>query len=276
MTGRSESSSRAAGRWPPRRSRRLRRGRKRSSHPSGRAARARVPCGARGLNQYFGRPCGSEARTFPTSSPERASGPAAQSVCRRASLPGRPDIPRARLTRIVETTDLAVAETVEAEGEHATGDRDLGDLASTPLDDALERDAERAAALNGFLGGLDQGPTWEGPACQGRRSCGSRWGEDLHASVVALPYMGARGGGAGGRMGAAAAHSRPGQRGRVRRAGRFVGARRMLFRRWGRCSHGVAQAACSSSARTWWARRAILRATVRAARLLPLRCLPAR
>ena len=44
----------------------------------------------------------------------------------------------------------------------------------------------------------------------------------------------------------------------------------------GPCSHGIGQAACSSSARTWWARRAILRATVRAARLLPLRSLPAR
>src|SRR6266508_2448790 len=122
-------------------------------------------------------------------------------------------------------------------------------------------------------GGLDERPTWEGPASQGRRSTGSHAEDVFDASWVALPYMGARCGGAGGRIGAAAAHSRPGQR---CRAGRFVGARRKLFRRWGRCSHGIGQAACSSSARTWWARRAILRATVRAARLLPLRSLPAR
>ncbi len=124
-----------------------------------------------------------------------------------------------------------------------------------------------------MLGCFDQSPTWEGPASQGRGSTGSGAVVGSGASVVALPYMGARGGGAGGRIGAAAAHSRPGQR---CRAGRFVGARRKLFRRWGRCSHGIGQAACSSSARTWWARRAILRATVRAARLLPLRSLPAR
>jgi hypothetical protein len=57
---------------------------------------------------------------------------------------------------MLEAADLAVAEAVVVEGEHALGDGDLGDLAAAAVGDPLGGSAERAAALNGFLGGLDQ------------------------------------------------------------------------------------------------------------------------
>src|SRR5262245_55354211 len=47
--------------------------RRRSSHPSGRAGRARVPCGARGLNQVGGRPVLARP-DFHASSPELCEG----------------------------------------------------------------------------------------------------------------------------------------------------------------------------------------------------------
>jgi type I restriction enzyme M protein len=58
MKERASSRSRTAGGWSPCRWRRLGLVRKRSSHPSGRAGRARVPRGARGLNQGVDRPGG--------------------------------------------------------------------------------------------------------------------------------------------------------------------------------------------------------------------------
>src|SRR6266508_7019499 len=86
----------------------------------------------------------------------------------------------------------------------AAGDLDRGDLGATfaavagthPL-----HDRPVAAVAAGGVGGLDQRPTWEGPASQGRGSTGSHAEDVFDASWVALPYMGARGGGAGGRIG---------------------------------------------------------------------------
>src|SRR6266511_6179550 len=62
----------------------------------------------------------------------------------------------------------------------------------------------------GVDGGLDQRPTWMRPAGQGRRSSGSGAVEVPDARWVALPYIGARGRGAGDRIGAAAVHSNAG------------------------------------------------------------------
>src|SRR3954449_828280 len=70
----------------------------------------------------------------------------------------RLDGTRARRPRSLEATDLAVAEAVVAEGEHAPGDRDLGDLAATTLGDAFEGGAQRAATGCCFLRCFDQGP----------------------------------------------------------------------------------------------------------------------
>ena len=66
----SRARSGPSGGWAPVRVTAWRWG-KRSSHPSGRAGRARVSCGARGLNQVGGRPVVGEARHH-ASSPERA------------------------------------------------------------------------------------------------------------------------------------------------------------------------------------------------------------
>jgi hypothetical protein len=112
---------------------------------------------------------------------------------------------------------------------------------------ALEgRLVERVAA--GGVGCFDERPTWMGPAGQGRRSTRSDAVDVSGARWVALPYIGARGSGAGDRIGAATVHSNAGQHGCARR---YVGTRRKLFHWWGRCSHGIGQAACSRSARTW-------------------------
>jgi Molybdopterin oxidoreductase len=60
--GRVKRRSRTPGSWTSRITRRPGRGRKHSSHPFGRAARARVSCGARGLNQDGGRQSPRSAR----------------------------------------------------------------------------------------------------------------------------------------------------------------------------------------------------------------------
>src|SRR3954468_19925818 len=85
-------------------------------------------------------------------------GPGEQPSPRRQSLRRRHDFQRARPTRPLEATDLAVAQAVETQREDLAGDGDLGDLAAAAPGDALEVLAQRAAALAGLLGGLDQRP----------------------------------------------------------------------------------------------------------------------
>src|SRR6266540_5541708 len=133
---------------------------------------------------------------------------------------------RARLRPRCQATDLSVAQAVVAEGEDLACDRDLGDLPAAALGDALVGGAERTAAGGRVLGGLDERPTWMGPAGQGRRSTRSDAVEVSGARWVALPYIGARGSGAGDRIGAATVHSNAGQHGCARR---YVGTRRKLF-----------------------------------------------
>jgi hypothetical protein len=70
----------------------------------------------------------------------------------------RLDGTRTRRPRMLEATNLAVAQAVVAEGEHAPGDRDLGDVAAAAFGDALERGPQRAAAGCCFLRGLDERP----------------------------------------------------------------------------------------------------------------------
>src|SRR5437879_5846653 len=72
----------------------------------------------------------------------------------------RLDGTRARRPRSLETADLAVAQAVVAEREHAPGDGDLGDVAAAAFGDPLEGGAERAAACCCFLCCFDQRPTY--------------------------------------------------------------------------------------------------------------------
>lgn len=91
-------------------------------------------------------------------------------------------------------------------------------------------------------------------------------------SGVALPYIGARGVGAGCLVGAlAAAHSVAGAEG-CRRQGQ-PGARRKLDPFGGAGAHvdAVGVQAASAAVRVWKQRRAILRAAVRVARCAPAR-----
>src|SRR6266545_239392 len=94
----------------------------------------------------------------------------------------------------------------ELEGLPGDRPRDRQLCGAESAGDARVAGALGAGCAADVLGCLDQRPTWEGPASQGRGSTGSHAEDVFDASWVALPYMGARGGGAGGRIGAAAAH----------------------------------------------------------------------
>jgi hypothetical protein len=85
-----------------------------------------------------------------------------------------------------------------------------------------------AAAGRRHLDRLDERPIWRGAGAQASVWWWPRW---FGATRLALPYIGARGGGAGGLRGHATAHYGPGQRGRAGRCG----ARRGGVHAWGRC-----------------------------------------
>ena len=128
-------------------------------HP---AARGGPECraGLGGSIKWAAVPCW-RGQTFNTSSPEqrergvRGAGHV-QVVDGRSCR--RLDGTRARRPRSLEAADLAVAQAVVAEGEHAPGERDLGDVPAAALGDPLECGAQCAAAGCGFLRGLDQRP----------------------------------------------------------------------------------------------------------------------
>jgi hypothetical protein len=123
----------------------------------------------RGAGQSAVRGSGAQSRRRPSFSSEARHGSelarAVQGCPGRGRVQvvdGRPwrrlDGTRARRPWSLEATDLAVAEAVVAEGEHAPGDRDLGDLAAAALRDPFEGGAEWTAAGCCLLCRFDQGP----------------------------------------------------------------------------------------------------------------------
>jgi hypothetical protein len=79
----------------------------------------------------------------------------------------RLDRTRARRPRSLQAADLAVAQTVVAEGEHAPGECDLGDVAAAAFGDPLEGGAQRTSTLGRLVRSLDQRPADVGGALPG-------------------------------------------------------------------------------------------------------------
>ena len=108
------------------------------------------------------------------------------------------------------------------------------------------------------------------------RGFGVGWWVDERSwcvSGVALPYIGACGVGAGGRIGASRGGSFRSGRRRVSATGTTGSAPQALSVRWGRCSRRLRSRSGGTGAlaRVWKQRRAILRAAVRVASCAPAR-----